>query len=400
MHLKVLVIDRSPPMSLRQGNALIGWEVFSRLSRHHLTLVAPATADEAAEAPQRLGPIFRELHLVPRAAWTPALAGGLEARLAGRLRSAPRLDLRAAVAFKERVREVASARTYDVVHVRQLPMAPYASGLRSSGRLLELIDSETLGAERALPRTARTRLRARLAAQVERRAMKGFDVVTTVAEADAARLRQLVPEQRVEVVPNGVDAERFRPQAGVEPVPGSLVFVGAMSYPPNVAAMRHFCADVLPLLRRSRPDVQVTIVGRDPAPAVRELESQAGVQVTGEVEDVRSYLAGASVFVAPMISGSGIKNKVLEAMAMGRPVVATALAAEGLPVTSGEHVVVADGARPFAEAVARLIDDRERRETMGRAARGLVERHYTWDACAATYERLYEELAARGLPDS
>lgn len=388
------MIDRAPPISLRQGNALIGMEVLSRLAHHHLTLVAPATPDEREAAAQRLGGIFRDIHLVPRSRWTPALVGSIESALAGRLRSAPGLDLPAARALARRVRELGKGGAYDVVHVRQLPMAGYGALIASSGHLLELVDSETLGAERARPATWRTRLRARLAAIAERCAVDAFDITTTVADADADRLRALAPGARIEVIPNGVDAGRFRPDPDVVPAPSSLVFVGAMSYPPNIAAMRYFTGEVLPIVRRTWPDARLTIVGRDPAPQVRAMASSA-VEVTGEVEDVRPYLAAASLFVAPMVSGSGIKNKVLEAMAMARPVVATPLAIEGLPVRSGEHTLVADNTARLAAAIGRLLGDADERARIGEAGRTLVERHYTWEACAARYEGLYQELAQR-----
>jgi glycosyltransferase involved in cell wall biosynthesis len=395
MHLRVLVIDRSPPVSLRQGNALIGVEVLSRLAAHHdLTLVAPATVEEREVAAQHLRGIFRAIHLVPRNRWTPALAGSIEPGVAARLGSAPGLDLPASRALSRCIRELGVAGTYDVLHVRQLPMAGYGAAIRSSGRLLELIDSETLGAERVRPQTWRTRFRAKLAASVERRAMGRFDVVTTVADADADRLRAMGAAARVDVVPNGVDAARFRPDRNVAAAPSSLVFVGAMAYPPNVAAMRYFTDKVLPIVRRTRPDARLTIVGRDPAPMVISMASE-GVEVTGEVDDVRPYLAAAGIVVAPMVSGSGIKNKVLEAMAMARPVVATPLAVEGLPVRSGENVLVADSPAGLADAILRLMADAEERARIGDGGRALVERAYTWDACAARYERIYQELAER-----
>lgn len=395
MSLRVLVIDRAPPISLRQGNALIGIEVLRRLAHHHLTLVAPATPSERDAAVPRLRGVFQEIHLVPRARWTPALGGSIELDLAQRLRSAPGLDLPAARALASRIRDLGERHEFDVLHVRQLPMAGYGALIRGSGRLLELIDSETLGAERARPATLRTRLRARLASRAERRAMDRFDVVTTVAAADAARLRALAPRARVETVPNGVDAARFRPDPNVAPAPSTLVFVGAMSFPPNIAAMRYFTRDVLPIVSRDWPDARLVIVGRDPAPEVRAMASPA-VEVTGEVEDVRPYLAAATLFVAPMVSGSGIKNKVLEAMAMALPVVATPLAVEGLPVRSRENAMIADGAAPFAAAIGQLLSSSDERTRMGEAGRALVEGHYTWEGCAARYELLYQELAHAG----
>ena len=305
----------------------------------------------------------------------------------------PPLDLAAANQFARTLRDVTRQERFDVIHVRQLPMAGF--GKRLAGpRLLELIDSETLGAERSRPSTLRTRARASAAAVIERRAMRRYRVVTAVAEADADRLRQLDPRRRVEVIPNGVDADYFRPQPEVAADPDALVFVGAMSFPPNVAAMRHFCHEVLPLVRRARPSVRLTIVGRDPGPAVRQLAELDGVSVTGEVDDVRPYLVRAGAVVVPMVSGSGIKNKVLEAMAAGRPVVGTSMAVEGLPVVSGREAVVADGPERLAAAITSLLASPEQQDAIGQAARAFVEARYTWDACAGAYDQLYRELAA------
>jgi glycosyltransferase involved in cell wall biosynthesis len=390
--LNILVVDRSPPVSVLQGNALIGVEVFRRLGHHRLTLVAPVTAGEHEPSIRELEGVFDATHLVPRRTRIPALGGVFEAGLRGRVPMLPGLEIDSARAFAATLRRVTRSERFDVIHVRQLPMAPYGAML-AGGRLLELIDSETLGAERARPRTVRTRVRAALAAAIERRAVRPYHLVTAVGAADADRLRALAPKKRIEVVPNGVDADRFRPLAGVVPDPDALVFVGVMSYPPNIAAMRHFCLDVFPVVRRTRPRIRIDIVGRDPAPAVRELSAIEGVNVTGGVPEVLPYLARAAVFVAPMISGSGIKNKVLEAMAAGRPVVATPLAVEGLPVNSGRELIIAAGATEMAAAIERLLASPAERDALGRAARTIVESRFSWDACASTYERLYGELS-------
>jgi glycosyltransferase involved in cell wall biosynthesis len=151
---------------------------------------------------------------------------------------------------------------------------------------------------------------------------------------------------------------------------------------------------VLPRVRAECADARLLIVGRDPADAVLALGTHAGVEVVGEVDDVGTYLARAAVFVAPILSGSGIKNKVLEAFAVSRPVVATSLAVEGLPVSDGREARVADGADAFARAIVDLLADPAAAERIGAAGRGLVEDRYTWEACADRYRRLYEDLAA------
>lgn len=392
MPLNVLVIDRAAPVDARQGNSLIAMEVMRRLAHHRLVLVAPAPSPD-----QDLGLLreaFDEVHLVPRKNWIPAITGSFEPLV---MRGLPRfaaMDLPAARRLSEVVMRLAKERRFDVVHVRQLPMARYARLVPHRPKLLELIDSETLGAERARPRTARSVLRSRLASWVERRAIGGFDIVTTVAEADRRRVAALRPDLRIEVVPNGVDAERFTSTAGPDRRGATLVFVGAMSYGPNVAAMQWFCADVLPRVRARCPEARLLIVGRDPSPSVRELADGSSIVVTGEVDDVRPYLDSATVFVAPMVSGSGIKNKVLEAMSMALPVVATPLAVEGLAADHDTEVVVAADATAMADQVVRLLRDAPLRQKLGSAARRRVEGRYTWDVCAASYDRLWHELAA------
>ena len=391
--MKVLVIDREPPIYPRHGNALIAMEVFRRLHAHELTLVAPVSPGDRDRAAAELRSTFREVHLVPRRHWTPAVAGSIESRFAGRVGWVPSLDMPVASALAARVRDLVREFAFDVVHVRQLPMAGYRRFAPGTPALLELVDSETLGAERVLPRSLRTQIRATAARLVESRAMRDFDVITTVADSDAERLRRMDPSARIEVVPNGVDAARFASAPAIERDPATLVFVGAMSFPPNVAAMVRFAHEVLPLIRRERPDARLQIVGRDPSRSILALREIPGVEVTGEVEDVRPYLAASTIFVAPMVSGSGIKNKVLEALAASCAVVATPLAVDGLPIRNGEHVVVAPSAHAFATAILDLLASPDARTALGRAGCDLVADRYTWERCASRYDALYTELA-------
>jgi polysaccharide biosynthesis protein PslH len=402
VRLNVLVIDRAPPVADHQGNELIARSVFPLLrDGHRLTLVAPVVAGQEDAAGRAMDGLFDRIHLVPRARRVPSLAGWIEATLSrSGLRIGGRIDSGAARRLRAEIRRVLAAETFDLVHVRQLPMAAYAADLGGRPSLLELVDAETLASARDLSGSFRARIRAGVARAIERRAIRSFPVVTVVAEPDAAALRRLAPGVRVEVVPNGVDAARFHPQPEIAAIPGSIVFVGAMSFPPNVAAIRWFVDEVLPGLRSGRPDVAVTIVGRDPAPGVLALAEDPAITVTGAVDDVRPFLARAAVVIAPMVSGSGIKNKILEAMAMQRPIVATSLAAEGVAATPGLDLLVADGPTAFGAAIESLFTDPDRADSIALAGRALVEARYTWEACAARYAALYAELAPRSVvPD-
>jgi len=402
MSLSVLVVDRSPPFSLTRGNSLIGRHVFGRLTgRYRLTFLSPAESVRLAEDRATLEDVFDRVHLVPARRPPSAIGGWLGGEVAMR---APSLAPSDARRFAAAVTSLAEQERFDVIHVRQLPMAPFGRAFEPRPRLLELVDSESLGAARSLAEatgsgatlgaTGRLRARAIAARFAERHAARGYDVVTAVADADAAAIRSGAPGTSVEVIPNGVDADHFAP-IDLPEQPATLAFVGAMDFPPNVAAARFLVERVLPRVRT--PGVVIRLVGRSPVAAVRELAKHPAVEVTGAVEDVRPYLAAATLVVCPMVSGSGIKNKVLEALAMARPVVATPLAVEGIDRGEDDvRSIAAVGADEtvLAKEIDRLLADPETRRAMGRDGRALVLRRYTWDACADAYAGLYDRLAA------
>jgi glycosyltransferase involved in cell wall biosynthesis len=394
--MNILVIDRAPPCDLLQGNALIGQHLFRRLRHHHLTIICPAPAREHARLQAELATLFDSVHLVARERPIAALMGSVEPLLAhASLRLGGALDVASVREFQARVRSVLTSGSFDIVHTRQLPMAGIAAGLDHPARLLELVDSETLqAARRVRPLAPPTWLRALSAQLVERHAVRRFDACTTVAEADAQVIRRLAPGVPVFVTPNGVDAAYFAPLDMPEQ-PETIIFTGAMSFPPNVTAVLHFYQHILPLIRRELPNVRFVIAGRDPTPRIAALASDPLVTVTNFVEDMRPWLARASLVVCPMVMGSGIKNKVLEALAMARPVVATTLGVEALEVTSGREVMIADAPEAFAAAALALLRDVEERRRLGAAGRELVLWRYTWDACAASYDAIYTQLAAR-----
>ena len=389
--MKILVIDRSPPIGTTQGNVLIGHHLFPRLKGHELVLVAPATPEAMADRAELLR-IFAEVHLVARDRPLAALAGWFEGTLPSRLARSMGLDPAFAGQLRSTIRQVVAEHRFDAVHVRQLPMAPYGAEVGAVGRLMELIDSETLAARRAVPRTAARRARARLAARVERRILRAYDITTTVGTADLDELRRLSRRSHVELVSNGVDAEMFQP-LDLPEEPATIVFSGAMSFGPNVVAAQLLAREILPVVHASVPEARVIIAGRDPTRAVQALAGP-NVEVTGSVADLRPYLARATVVACPMLSGSGVKNKVLEAMAMGRALVGTPLAVEGLDIEPGRHVAVANAPTGVARAIVDLLRDAPARRRMGESARQRVAERYTWEACAATYERLYRDLAS------
>ena len=210
---------------------------------------------------------------------------------------------------------------------------------------------------------------ARVLARFEAQATRRSVTTLVVTERERQTLADLAPEARIEVVGNGVDAERLRPP---DPPSGEprVVFCGVMNYLPNEEAALWFAKDVWPLVRAQHPDARLQIVGAHPTAAVKALESSTeGIEVTGEVPDVRSYLWAAAVSVAPLLTARGVQNKVLEAMAAGLPVVTTPVVATGLPPQVAPACLVAQDAAPFADAVVKLLraSPAERRRLAGLA---------------------------------
>jgi len=221
--------------------------------------------------------------------------------------------------------------------------------------------------------------------------------VTLVSEAEVQLYRQFRAGGTVSAVPNGVDLDYFRPSPGVDE--RGCVFVGALDYRPNVDGACWFCREAWPEIRRRHAEARITLVGRQPVPAVRRLDRLAGVEVVGQVADVRPYLAEAAVAVVPLRIARGIQNKVLEAMAMGKAVVSSPQALVGLRVEPGVHVLVASTPGEWADLVSRLLNDRDLRRRLGTAGRRYVEEHHCWQDCLEPFGAILGLPSAPDVPD-
>jgi sugar transferase (PEP-CTERM/EpsH1 system associated) len=224
----------------------------------------------------------------------------------------------------------------------------------------------------------------------EPRYAQRFDRCIVVSEGDRRLLAEANGTLDIDVVPNGVDTRDYEPLPYPE---GSkaLLFIGSMDYPPCIDAMLYFCESVLPLVREKIPDIELWIVGSNPVPAIQNLDGP-GIHVTGQVPLIEPYYARSTVAVVPLRGGSGTRLKILEAMALGRPVVSTTLGREGLDVQEGEHLLVADAPRAFADHIIRLLSDRALWQKLVRQAREQVAEYYDWDALADQMRQIYTEL--------
>jgi polysaccharide biosynthesis protein PslH len=289
----------------------------------------------------------------------------------------------------------------DVVHVFSNLLAPVHRVLDGRPTVLSGLDAAH---RNVAARAARARGPRRLALRAEARRVTryianeypAYDEVVMVTPQDAAAVAELAGEIRVSSIPNGVDAARFGAGTPAAPVPGRLVLHGAMSYAPNVDAALFAAHEVLPRVRSEAADAELVLVGRSPSAEVRALAGLPGVTVTGEVDDVAPWLQSAAVYLCPMRSGTGIKNKLLEAMAAAAPCVATPLALQGIEAEPGRDVLVGAGADELASHVLALLEDPERAGVLGGRARRCVVDHHSWEAAARAYSELYARVAAPG----
>jgi sugar transferase (PEP-CTERM/EpsH1 system associated) len=212
----------------------------------------------------------------------------------------------------------------------------------------------------------------------ERQAFSWVNGATAVCQSEAESISSLGVSYPVEVIDNGVDLAYFKP-ANSKPKLHHLVFTGSMDWRPNQDAMIYFVHDILPLIRKQIPEVTFSIVGRKPPQKIIDLGSQKGVTVTGTVDDVRDYISEAAVYVVPLRIGGGSRLKILEAMAMEKPVISTSIGAEGLQVTDKKNIAIFDKPGDFADGVVALLQDAAYQQTLGKAGRELVEQNYGWD---------------------
>jgi polysaccharide biosynthesis protein PslH len=225
--------------------------------------------------------------------------------------------------------------------------------------------------------------------RMERSICANFDVNVVVSEQDAVLLRAVQPRASIAVVENGVDIGHFTPSPAQEQ-PNTLAFTGLLDWYPNVSGIRFFVRDVWPLLKSRCPDTRLYLAGRNPSKEVWAIaKTDPNIVVIPNPDDMRPILARAAVFVCPLLEGGGTRLKILDAMAMSKPVVSTTIGCEGLRVTDGDNILVADAPHDFAAKVIALLENDDLRKQAGRTARGLVEREYGWERIGGQLQQAY-----------
>ncbi len=400
MSKRILFLTPQFPYPPQQGTAIRNYHLVAQTAHAHEVYLLSFRDTESASDPGPLAALCADIRTVP----VPVRS--MYQRLLALFRPGPDMAHRlASVAFGRELGALLRQQSMDVIQVEGLEMAPYGlAAQRVLGGDSPLVVFDAHNAEYVLqerifsmdvlrprrwPGAAYSFVQKSRLRTYEGVVCRSADHVVSCSPADALALQNLVPGLDPIVVPNGVDIEHYRP--GVVPAadlgPQALVFTGKMDFRPNVDAMLWFCEHVMPRIRESVADVQLYIVGKNPHVRLQRVKNLPGVTVTGFVDDVRPYIAGAALYIVPLLTGGGTRLKILEAMAMGKPIVSTTLGAEG--IDPGPAVLLADGASAFAAAVLRLLRERPMAEALGVAARSFVEQRFDWRSVTRPLMDLY-----------
>ncbi len=407
--MRLLFITPQLPYPPRQGTALRNWGLIAHLAGKHEIWLLAFDEHPAAELPEALRLACRKVTRLPLPPRTSAdrlrtLVGSQMPDMAWRLWSP---------AFARALGEQLRLQRFDALQVEGIELARYAL---EAGRLplgarwvFDAHNAEYLLQKRTCLADARApwrwhgalyslvqwmRLR-----QFEQRTLRAADAVACVSNEDAAALRRLAPEARIHVVPNGIDVAGYAaftptiaPDDSDAPM---LIFTGKMDFRPNVDAVLWFWRRIWPIVKQAYPAARWLIVGQKPSKRLAVLRTDPGIVITGEVPDVRPYIAQADVYIAPLRAGGGTRFKLLEAMAMRRAIVTTALGCEGFEVTSGRELLIADRPQEFAGAVIELLRSASHRAALGERAQRFVAANYDWQAIVPRMEQLYAQLSLR-----
>ncbi|OGC81988.1 MAG: hypothetical protein A2W07_03725 [candidate division Zixibacteria bacterium RBG_16_43_9] len=348
------------------------------------------------DAIENLKSLFHKVQLVPlektharRTPWHKTLREWVSPspELFGRISSS--VNMRKAIQSLLRITE------FDLVHIACTDMISYFLDVKHVPVVFDSIDDPSLNLFRSMRQNERLLQKVKLLKdwlvirKFEKKYFSKFSEIVVTSPLDAEIIRSFCPRSNVTVIPNGVDAQYFRPPS-CDPMEPRLIFSGVMDYSQNILAMTFFCKSIFPLIRMKIPEAQLLIVGRNPVREILDLEKQIpGIEVTGTVEDIRPYLARSQVYVCPLKSGAGIKNKILEAWAAGLPIVATSLSCVGIEVSPGEDILIADDINGFVKAVVRLLQDESLRKKLAEKGRKKVVEKYDWESKAEMLEKIY-----------
>jgi len=404
---RVIFLTQVFPYPLDAGPKVRAYHMLRHLSeQHEITLVSFVRDDDRPEAIEHVRSICRAVHTVPmqRSTWRNLRAAGK-----GLLTGLPIVMARDEIEeMRKIVHRLASSNTFDAVHADQLSMSAYGLLAAQEGRLPALLDEHNaiyllaqrmISGERNWTRRAVMAREARAFASYETRTCQAYDAVLTVTPEDRQHLLALYPPEQQEalrdkftVVPISVDPDAIRAVPHRPGVAPTILHVGTMFWPPNVAGVLWFAREVLPLVHQRLPEARFVVVGKAPPPDVQALAADPRIVITGYVAELEPHLAEADVFVVPLHAGGGMRVKILDAWLWGLPIVSTPIGAEGIDVRDGKNILLAGDAPAFASAVCQLLTDDNLNRRVRVSGRNWVERNYSWQAVYQKVDQVYAKL--------
>ncbi|OQX53845.1 MAG: hypothetical protein B5M53_06430 [Candidatus Cloacimonas sp. 4484_209] len=298
--------------------------------------------------------------------------------------------------IRQRIRKTLIQKKIDIVHLDMPNMAQFYELVAHMPTVIDPRDSITLNLRRRYPleknlfQKAYQYIQWKKWKRYEAEMYAKFDKCFVVSDVDAEELRLLNSKIDIAIIPNGVDVDFFKPMR-LKPDYPSLIFSGSMASFQSYDAITYFYKNIYGNVKAQVPNIKLYIVGKDPPQSVRDLTQDKSVIVTGFVEDIRPFIDRSTVYVCPIRSGSGIKNRLLEAMAMGKPIVAFTISCKALNVTHMENIFLADNCQEFTKGIITLLSNQRLREKMADNARQLVEKEYSWEKTVSIIKGAYEE---------
>jgi sugar transferase (PEP-CTERM/EpsH1 system associated) len=301
--------------------------------------------------------------------------------------------------FDKKIREILDSQRIDVVQIEHSFLACYRQAIPAASKAKTILSFHNVGSlQYRRIASLNTGLRAKLGFMAKAILMQGweariaarFDRSIVVSRKEGRLLHNEDHSLRLSIIENGVDCDLFKPlpESASDP---SILFLGVLSYPPNTDAVQWFVREAWPSILSRIPGAQLHVAGHSPPPALQHLHGKNGVSIHGYVEDPQTLYSRATLVIAPLRAGGGTRLKILEAMALGRPVVSTSIGCEGLEVISGEHLIVANGAHDFASAVIQALSSSDLRQRIATNARNLVETRYSWRGIGHKLVDVYQE---------
>lgn len=389
--MNILYICHRFPYPPSRGGKIRPFNMIRHLSREHaVTVCSLARSDEEAKQAQGIAPHCARyfVHRVRE----PMQWARMIARLPTPMPSSPGYFRSSAMA--RRVRGLLAREKFGLIFVHCSSVAPYVAHYTAAPKILDFGDMDSqkwleYARFKPFPLSVGYRLEGMKMMAEEVRMARRFDLCTATTRAERATLDSFNTGTPSEWFPNGVDSEYFAPTD--EPYdPDTISFVGRMDYYPNQECMFDFCTNTLPRLQQQRPNLKLVIVGAEPSAQVRKLGELRGVTVTGSVPDVRPYVRRSALMVAPLNIARGTQNKILEAMALGVPVVTSATAAGGVDALVGDHFLVASTPADYESAILRIVNDPAERERLSRAGRARMLSNHDWESSMRRLDAVIE----------